>query len=233
MSPPEPANPNPAPAPDPAAPQRVDPWPARRPEAGVTPAEMAMASAAGALKLIAVLAAVAMLYFGRDIFVPFAVAALLGFVLDPVVSALRRLGLPRVGAVAAVLLATLALLGAGSVFIGGQVVALGKQLPVYQSNVQAKLRGLRQISTSHEALDDATRMIDAVSGELNAAKQELDTAVKRAKLRSAMRVQIEPEPRGAWQTLVDWAEPVLGRPAWPGWCWRCFCRSSAAACATA
>lgn len=233
MSPAESAEPKPATVPDLAAAQSVDPWQARWPQASAMPGVAAIESAAGALKLIAVLAAVAMLYFGRDIFLPFAVAALLGFVLDPLVSALRRLGLPRVGAVAAVLLATLVLLEAASMFIGGQEVTLGKQLPVYQSNVQAKLRGLRQTSTKHEVLDNATRMIDAVSGELNAAKQELDTAVKRAKLRSAMRVQIEPEPRGAWQTLVDWAEPVLGRPAWPGWCWRCFCRSSAAACATA
>ena len=46
-------------------------------------------------KAIAVVATVASLYFGRDIFIPLAIAVLLTFALAPLVSFLRRFHLPR------------------------------------------------------------------------------------------------------------------------------------------
>ena len=39
------------------------------------------------------------LYFGRDIFIPFALAILLSFALTPLVNWLRRLRLPRIASV--------------------------------------------------------------------------------------------------------------------------------------
>jgi predicted PurR-regulated permease PerM len=54
--------------------------------------------------LIAVVATVAALYFGKDIFLPLAVAVLLTFALAPVVSWLRRFRMPKVAAVLAVVI---------------------------------------------------------------------------------------------------------------------------------
>jgi hypothetical protein len=50
------------------------------------------------LKYLAIVAVVVALYFGRDVFVPMAVAVLLSFALSPLVAWLRRRGLPRMPA---------------------------------------------------------------------------------------------------------------------------------------
>jgi len=162
-----------------------------------------------ATTMLAVMLVVAALYLGRDIFVPFALAALLGFILDPVVTRLRRIGLPRAVAVALVMVATVAALGATSVFVGRQVVQLGKNLPTYQSTVQQKLRSLRQLSRQHSALDDASRLLGVVGGELDAARKDL-TRSAGAQPPAPQHVVVETAQPNAMQTLRDLAEPVLG-----------------------
>jgi predicted PurR-regulated permease PerM len=147
---------------------------------------------------------VAALYFGRDIFVPLALAALLAFVLDPLVTRLRRWRLPRPAAVGLVMLCTVAVLGATSVFMGNQVVQLSKDLPTYQATVQAKLRALRQVSFGRGMWGDASRMLDAVGSELEA----LDGSPQRHAT-PAPRVRLEPAPRSALQTIADVVNPVL------------------------
>lgn len=170
----------------------------------------------GALTAMAAVMVVGVLYVGRDIFVPFALAVLLGFILDPLVTRLRRWRLPRTLAVVLVMLFTVLLLGGASLFVGVQVVQLSKNLPAYQSTIQAKLRGLRQglVSQSGSVLGGrdmflgASRMIDVVGGELEATRHVLDQATKRNTVAPA-RVQIEPAPRTAVQAAVDLIEPVL------------------------
>jgi predicted PurR-regulated permease PerM len=163
-----------------------------------------------ATQVIAVLMTVAMLYLAREVFVPFALAALLGFILDPLVTRLRRWGLPRAVAVVAVMAATVAVLGGTSLFVGGQVVQLSKNLPTYQTTAQQKLRGLRQYTAGRGTLDDATRMLDVVGGELDAAKHDLDGEDARHAKPPPLRVQVETPPRTALQTLVDWITPAMG-----------------------
>src|SRR5688572_24760573 len=73
------------------------------------------------------------LYFGRDIFIPFALAILLSFALTPLVNWLRRLKLPRIAAVlVAVTLAFILIAGIGFV-VGRQLVQLATNLPTYQT----------------------------------------------------------------------------------------------------
>ncbi|MES2886875.1 MAG: AI-2E family transporter [Pseudomonadota bacterium] len=160
-------------------------------------------------KVIAGAVVVAGLYYGRDILVPFALAALLGFVLDPMVGWLKRWRLPRFLAVAVVMLITVAVLGATSLFVGSQVVELSRQLPTYQTNIQTKLQGIRQSLTGRGVLDDASRMVDVVAKEFNAARRALDQPSGR-KEPVVARVQLEPESRTAMQTLVDVISPALG-----------------------
>src|ERR1700747_2454764 len=71
---------------------------------------------------------VAALYFGREVFVPLALAILLSFVLAPVVLMLRRMELGRVPAViVTVLLAFVAIFALGAM-IGHQVTLLAENL---------------------------------------------------------------------------------------------------------
>ena len=171
---------------------------------------------ASAAQVTAVLLTVAALYLGRDIFVPFALAVLLGFLLDPLVTRLRRVGLPRALAVGVVMVSTVAVLGATALFVAGQVMQLSKDLPTYQNTMQQKLRDLRSLTRGHSVMDDATRLIDAVGGELDAAKRDLENSGRARPGPAPMRVQLEPTPRTALQTLGDWLAPAMAPVATAG-----------------
>ncbi len=82
---------------------------------------------------------VATLYFARDLLVPLTLAALLTFLLAPLVKRLER----WLGRIAAVLLVTtliLAAAGAAGWVLTRQVVDLATKLPDYKENIQTKLR---------------------------------------------------------------------------------------------
>ena len=51
------------------------------------------------------------LYFGQDILIPLALSVLLAFLLEPLVSRLKKWGLPQLPSIALVVLFTLSLLG--------------------------------------------------------------------------------------------------------------------------
>lgn len=161
-----------------------------------------------ALNLLAGLAVGAVLYLGQAIFEPLALAALLAFVLDPVVSALRRIGLPRTPAVVLVMLATVAALAATSFLVAGQLTQLAHNLPTYQSTVQGKLRVLRkELTQTSGGFGATTRMLDALGGELDAARRDLGVG---APARAPMAVTLSTQPRGAMAALADAVTPLLG-----------------------
>ncbi len=159
--------------------------------------------------LLVVVVVVAALYLGQAIFVPLALAALLAFVLDPVVTLLRRWGTPRALAVLLVMVTTVGVLGASSLFVGRQVVQLGHDLPTYQNTIQKKLRTLRHSLSGRGVLDDASRVLGVVGSEIDAARKEMD---QRSGSRPAppSRVVLEPTPRSALDTIQDFTAPVLG-----------------------
>jgi predicted PurR-regulated permease PerM len=61
-------------------------------------------SASGTQSLAVFVVVIAALYFGRDVFVPLALAGLLSFALAPLIALLRRRGMPRTPAVLAVVI---------------------------------------------------------------------------------------------------------------------------------
>src|SRR4051812_21371706 len=91
---------------------------------------------------------VAVLYWGRELLIPLAVAILVAFLLKPVVTFLTRLHLPRG---VAVLIATL--MSAGVVvgllyLLSSQVVDLTTKLPNYRQNLSAKTHTLHNMFES-------------------------------------------------------------------------------------
>ena len=117
------------------------------------------------------------LYFGRDIFVPLALAILLSFALMPLVSLLRRWNFGRVPSVGAtVLLAFLVIFGIGAV-IGSQITYLAECLPQYQSNVETKIESLRGGSVLGDVFGRATRMLRDLRGEIAAPPVALVAAL--------------------------------------------------------
>ena len=82
---------------------------------------------------------VATLYFGREVFVPIALAILLSFVLAPLVRLLQDRRVPRAfSVVGVVLLAFAVIFGLGGV-IATQINELAGDLPRYESNMREKI----------------------------------------------------------------------------------------------
>jgi predicted PurR-regulated permease PerM/methylmalonyl-CoA mutase cobalamin-binding subunit len=100
------------------------------------------AALSGIWALLLIASVVAALYFGRSVFVPIALAALITFLLSRLVSRLER----WIGRIAAVLLTVIAMFtifAAASWVIGRQVIDLADKLPEYQANIVAKIRSLQ------------------------------------------------------------------------------------------
>lgn len=86
---------------------------------------------------------VAVLHFGREIFIPIALAVLLGFLLAPAVGFLRRF-VGRILAVLVTVFVALGLLAAVAGVIGLQVAQLATDLPYYQRAIEQKVLGLQE-----------------------------------------------------------------------------------------
>lgn len=84
----------------------------------------------------------AMLYLARDLLVPLTLAALLTFLLAPLVTRLQR-WLGRIGAVLLVVTLIFAAAGGAGWVLTNQLVDLATKLPDYKQNIQTKLRSFK------------------------------------------------------------------------------------------
>ena len=116
------------------------------------------------------------LYFGRDIFVPFAVAILLSFVLAPLVNWLQQLKLPKIAAILVAVALAFAVIGALSVVVGTQLVQLADNLPQYQQTITQKIRSLRASSSSGGVVDKVTTTLENIGEELASPKEPAGAA---------------------------------------------------------
>ena len=122
-------------------------------------------------KAIAVVATVASLYFGRDIFIPLSVAVLLTFTLAPLVSVLRKIRVPRPVAVVGVVTGAVA-----AIFIFGAVVAsqlgtLAQNIPLYQSNIEAKVKVIKDANVGEGIFDRISKLLDRLGREIQADEE--------------------------------------------------------------
>jgi predicted PurR-regulated permease PerM len=113
---------------------------------------------------------VSVLYLGREIFVPVALAILLSFVLAAPVSQLQRLRVPRGIAVVGVVLFAFAVIFALGSLIASQLNRLAGELPQYQSTIQGKIQSVRGVAGGSSTLERAEGMLQDLSKELNKPK---------------------------------------------------------------
>jgi predicted PurR-regulated permease PerM len=111
---------------------------------------------------------VAALYLGRDVLIPVVLAALLTFLLAPVVGVLQR-WLGRIGAVLLVVLLILTGAGIAAYVLTSQMVDLAAKLPDYQNNIQAKLRTFKASGSGR--LKRFSQALEELKRELPGAKQ--------------------------------------------------------------
>jgi predicted PurR-regulated permease PerM len=127
-------------------------------------------SASGPANLIALIAIVGILYFMRDVCIPFILAILLSFVLSPVVSRLQKWHIPRVPAVFLVVGFMLILICMFGWLVGNQLVSLAEQLPQYQANVDTKFKSFQTspggvVDRLNHTLDFYTKEIESIGSQ--------------------------------------------------------------------
>ncbi len=89
--------------------------------------------------------ATATLYWAQKILIPLALAALLAFVLNPLVAVVQRRGLGRVPSVILIACLSFLLLGGMGFGLTLQVKRLAADFPKYKENVAKKVAGLREV----------------------------------------------------------------------------------------
>jgi predicted PurR-regulated permease PerM len=115
---------------------------------------------------IALALAIATLFFGRQIFIPLALALVLSFLLSPLVGLLQKTRLGRVPAVLVVLAFCFALTAGLAWQVAGQLLDITGHIRDYKANLEETVRSLRP--PSNGALGQATATVRELNKELSA-----------------------------------------------------------------
>jgi predicted PurR-regulated permease PerM len=162
----------------------------RQPFKARTTEELIALLSAVATAILAVII-ISMLYFGRDIFVPVALAILLSFVLAPLVGILQRIHVPRGLAVVSVVVLAFALIFAMGSLLASQLTQLAGDLPSYQSTISEKIQSFRDTKAGRGTLERASDMLKDLSKELDKPK---DAVPARAPGSLAGNTSVPPKP---------------------------------------
>lgn len=150
-------------------------------------------------------------WLGREVIVPLALAALLTFLLIPLVDRLQR----WIGRVAAVILTMLLILGgtiAAGWSISHQAVDLANRLPDYKENLRAKLQSIQMPSGGgfkrlSDTFEDLKKDLPAGLGAKPEEKAKPTTAPPAAPL--PVKV-MDDSPGHSLELIQSLASPVLG-----------------------
>ena len=157
-------------------------------------------------RLLVFIGSVAILYFGRPVFVPLAVAILLAFILVPFVRALQRWRLGRIPSIiVVVLIAFLSIFGLGMV-LGEQVTHLAGALPKYQDTLKKKIDALRGATAGRGTLGQASNVLRSLNRELNEPEPEPGPRAIAEQRTTPVPVEIQqpiPSPLELIQTIIN------------------------------
>ncbi|ODS01797.1 hypothetical protein AUC69_06085 [Methyloceanibacter superfactus] len=156
------------------------------------------------------------LYFGREVLLPLAVAILLSFVLTPPLLLLRRIKVPRVLAVAVVVITAFAIIGGLGWLISREATKLAAELPSYRATLSEKIKSLRESTSESKVLEKAGDVLTDLQDQLNEPSPDTDAPqVGDAADRpddQPIQVEIkEPDPKGLalYQSIAGTLLPPL------------------------
>lgn len=109
----------------------------------------------------------AALYFGRDIFIPLAMALTLSFLLTPAVMRLERMRMPRGPSVVLVVVAAFGVLTIIGWVVSVQMLSVVNALPNYRDNIESKINAIHV--PSNGPLGRAVSSIKTLSDDLSGA----------------------------------------------------------------
>lgn len=162
---------------------------------------------------IAIVAAI--LHFGKDIFLPLAIAMLITFALSPLVSALRNRGLALVATVLSVVAMTFLAIGLFGFIVAGQLSQLATNLPVFQANIVTKLEGLKEASSGTGVVSRIINLVSAVNAEIGSATAVAPTLAQDTAVGTPLKVEVI-APASAVQTLQNLVFPIISPVATAG-----------------
>jgi predicted PurR-regulated permease PerM len=154
------------------------------------------------------------LYFGREIIIPIALAILLSFVLAPLVGLLQRIRIPRGLAVVSVVTIAFALLFAMGSLLATQLTQLAGDLPRYQSTISEKIQSFRETTAGRGTLERASGMLKDLSKELDKPKDAASALGAGASPKAAapltpVPVEVRQPDPGALESLQSLISPLL------------------------
>ena len=157
---------------------------------------------------------IAMLYFGRDIFVPVALAILLSFVLAPLVGILQRIHVPRGLAVVSVVAAAFMLIFAIGSLLAAQLTQLAGDLPRYQSTISEKIQSFRDTRAGRGTLERASDMLKDLGKELDKPKDaasapKIGTIAGSNAFAPPVPVEVRQPDPGALESLRTLISPLI------------------------
>lgn len=127
---------------------------------------------------------IAGLVLGREVLIPLAAATLLSFILQPIVSRLTALRLPRGAAVALVLLLLIGAVIGVTIGFSAQMLSLTASLPEYKQNIIQKVRAVTGVGRDEGTIKRASEAIEslgkAVEAEMSGGKNASDKAPNSA-----------------------------------------------------
>ena len=185
----------------------------RQPFKARTPEELVALLSAVATAILAVII-IMLLYFGREIIIPIALAILLSFVLAPLVGLLQRVRVPRGLAVVSVVIIAFALIFAMGSLLATQLAQLAGDLPRYQSTISEKIQSFRETTAGRGTLERASGMLKDLSKELDKPKDAASalgsgTSPKASAPPRPVPVEVlQPDP-GALESLQSLISPLL------------------------
>ncbi|MBY3021694.1 AI-2E family transporter [Rhizobium leguminosarum] len=156
-----------------------------------------------------VLAVIAILYFGKEVLLPLAIAVLLTFALAPISSRLRKLGMPRIPAVIVTVVIAFLVLVLFGLVVAGHVAEVAQNLPAYQGNIIAKIRSLQESGTDSGIVGRLTSVVESVGRELSNAEQRPGAPGTGSRPREPVLVEIF-APSRPIETLTSLIGPLLG-----------------------
>src|ERR1700730_5959227 len=187
----------------------------RQPFKAHTTEELMALLSAVATAILAVII-IAMLYFGREIFVPVALAILLSFVLAPVVGILQRIHVPRGLAVVSVVILAFALIFAMGSLLATQLTQLAGDLPRYQSTISEKIQSFRDTKAGRGTLERASDMLKDLGKEIDKPKDAASARASSAIVRSnapgpqaPVPVEVRQPDPGALDSLRTLISPLV------------------------
>ncbi len=138
------------------------------------------------------------LYFGRELFIPLALAILLSFALSPIVVALRGLRVPRAPAVLLVVVVAFAAIAGVGTVMGRQLAELAAELPRYEMTLRSKIQGLQGPPGAPGVIERATEALEGLSRELERPSEKPLTPGERQTDATSRPIPVEihnPPPR--------------------------------------